>query len=311
MDSARYQFRIDGLRQDAGQISVATLQSVLSALVQTAERATRLQATGSGAGAGKRPKWLKAAVDITVTGLTSGSTILNLEAPTLGEAAGEQFAQQELWREGPSLDDTAFDLAARAVEEAQSSGSPGQSFDKSVLDAILRFKDVAGRDAHYELIPQDGGRHGFRLDHPACDRIGERLRDLPEARAFVVSGMLDEIRHTRRCFRLLMGRRRALIGQLDATATDAEALRTLWGKKVVIEGMVHFRADGKPRLIEARRLDRAREGDAVFEEMPTAAIPESSFAQYLERQPASGDFMALWGAWPGDEPIEKLLEQLD
>ena len=106
--------------------------------------------------------------------------------------------------------------------------------------------------------------------------------------------------------------RGSLPGQLDASVLDAEALRPLWGERVVVEGMVHFRADGRARLIEARRLERGREADDVFEELPSAEVPgQPPLPAPMERQVRAVDFMALWGAWPGDEPIEELLEQLD
>ena len=311
MNTARYQLRLAGLRENAGHVSAANLRRVLDALVQTAERTIRLLATGTGSGTGPRPGWLKAAVDVTVTGLTPGSTSLELEAPRIGAAAPEQFAQQDLWRDEPSPDDTALDLAAWAINETQNDESAGEYFDDSVLQAILQFKEAAGGGVRYELIAADDARGRFTLDDRICERIDERLRGLPAPKAFVVSGTLDEIRHRKRCFRLLIPEQGSLLGQLDATGPDAVALRPLWGERVVVEGVVHFRADGRARIIEAYRLARCRESDDMFEELSLMATPGRSPLLPMERQARSADFMTLWGAWPGDEPMEYLLEQLD
>ena len=70
MNAHRYQLRISGLAEDEGRIKAATLQRVLDALLATAERTTRLLATGSGSAKGARPGWLGAAIDVTVTGLS-------------------------------------------------------------------------------------------------------------------------------------------------------------------------------------------------------------------------------------------------
>ena len=101
-------------------------------------------------------------------------------------------------------------------------------------------------------------------------------------------------------------------------------LRPLWGKRATVQGMVHFKANGQPRLIEARRISTGSDGDAIFEKMPEAEIrsgkisdlgtPEDRF-RAVSRTSATilrrVDPMILWGAWPGDEPVEELLAALD
>ncbi len=313
MDAPRYRLRLIGLREGEGHIQAATLERVLAALRQTAERATRLAVTGAGGGRGRRPDWLEATMDVMVTGLTSGSTSLEMAAPRIGDAAPEPFAQQDFWRDGPAATDTVLDFAARAINEAQAAESVGEFFDDAVLRAVLAFSGVArNTHVHYQLIPGERDHEGFTLDDDACARIGERRRRLPAPRAFVVSGTLDEIRHSKRGFRLQIGTQGRLLGQLAAEAPDAEALRPLWGKRVIVSGMVHFRADGTPRFIDAERLAKGRDEDSVFEALPTAEVAGASLLPpAVEQQARSADFMALWGAWPGDEPLEDLMDQLD
>ena len=48
MKTQRYKLRISGLREDEGKIKMATLQRVVDAFLTTAERTTRLLATGAG-----------------------------------------------------------------------------------------------------------------------------------------------------------------------------------------------------------------------------------------------------------------------
>lgn len=244
--------------------------------------------------------------------------MLDIAAPRLGETASEVFAQRQFWpdqaeTEIPSLDDTALDLASLAIHEAQAEDSPGDRFDGSVLDAILGFGKAARTSAlRYELVPQDAAHDGFVLDACSYTRIEARSKAIPSPKAFTVSGRLDKIEHDAGRFRLLVNPRSALLGRLDPNALNVESLRPLWGKQTTIEGMVHFKANGQPRLIEARRVGSRVEGDAIFEEMPAAEIPGAPvFTREQERHAKSFDLMKLWGAWPGDEPIEELLAQLD
>ena len=316
MNTQQYRFRLRGLREADGRIKAANLSRVLDALVQTAERTTRLIATGKGSAKGTRPKWLDATVDFTITGLESGSTILGMEAPRLGDAAYSEFSQQNLWAAGPSLDETALDLAARAVEEIQeiqTSDPAGDYFDSAVLEAILRFRKAAGANGvSYELIPLSGARGRFMLDDRTCMRVRERLDDIPAPRAFIVSGRLDEIKHRSGRFRLVTGNGSQLLGRLDSAALDAEMLRPLWGRQATVEGFVYFKANGQPRFIEARRISYRQEGDDVFEAMPSAEASQSRMLTSIQDKHAQPTrFMDLWGAWPGDEPVNELLDQLD
>lgn len=314
----RYQLRLTGLREGKGQIKAARLQRVLDALLKTAERATHLLATGAGSRKGPNPAWLNDSIDFTITGLKPGSTVLDIAAPRLGETASEVFAQRQFWPDQteiaiPSLDDTALDLASLAIHEAQAEDSPGDRFDGSVLNAILGFGKAAKTSAlRYELVPQDAAHDGFVLDARSYTRIEARSKAIPSPKAFIVSGRLDKIEHDAGRFRLLVNPHSALLGRLDPNALNVESLRPLWGKQTTIEGMVHFKANGQPRLIEARRVGSRVEGDAIFEEMPAAEIPGAPvLTREQERRAKSFDLMKLWGTWPGDEPVEELLAQLD
>ena len=312
MKTQRYQLRISGLREDKGQIKIATLRRVMDALLVIAERTTRLLATGAGSGRGARPQWLDATIDFTITRLKSGSTIFDIEAPQLSETAYAQFVQEDLWSKQPSLDETALDLVAQSIKETQTDNPIGDYFDSSVLEAILKFRQAAGvAGVRYEMIPQDTAHGQFKLDDITCTYAKERLNDIPTPRSFIVSGRLDEIKHGNGRFRLLVSEKSALFGRLDASLS-VEALRPLWGKQTTIEGMVHFKANGQPRLIEARRISARLESDSIFEEMPSVEVQRPRVLFSVQRKQVKGfDPIELAGAWPGDEPIEDLLAQLD
>ena len=313
MKTKRYKLRISGLRENEGQIKSAVLQRVLDALTKTSERATRLQATGEGSAKGPKPKWLDASLDFTITGLEAGSTVLGIEAPRLAETAYEEFAQLEFWHDQPSLDDTALDLAAYAIQEAGDANSAGDRFDSGVLDAILKFRKAARTSGiRYELTSEVSAHGQFSLDERVCAQVKERMKKIPAPKAFIVSGRLDEIKHGGGRFRLLIDSDSQLLGRLRPDSLDAEVLRPLWGKPTTVEGMVHFKANGQPRLIEAYRMSVCVEGDDVFKEMPSvgkAEVQGLAVAQGMRLR--SADPMELAGAWPGDEPIDELIAQLD
>ena len=312
-DKRHYQLRISGLSERKEQIKATDLIRVLNALINLTEQSTRLLATGESGGRGPKPKWLGATVGFTVTGLASGSTVLDIEALCLRETALEVFAQQEFWREQPNLDHTALDLTTLAIKEVKDADSPGDRFDNAVLDAVLKFKKVIkSPEICYELRFKDSRQRLFRLDEGLYEQVADRVKEIPASKAWVVCGQLDEIKHGAGDFQLVLDQGTRLLGKLCPSELDAEASRPLWGKQATVEGMVHFKANGQPRLIEARRLSGYVEGDKVFRKIPVADRVKADDLLIVQGKPIrSADPAELEGAWPGDEPIEDLLSLLD
>ncbi len=312
MNVQRYRFRLSGLREEPGRIEAASLHRVLDALVKTAERAIRLLATGEGDGRGKRPGWLDAVVNFTITGMDPGSTTFAIEAPRLRAVVPEGFAQHALWCEQPSPDDTALDLIASALDEIGAGNPSGDRFDTAVLQALLLFRSAAGRGVRYEMIPEGSARRGFLLDDSAWERVRTQLKRVPEPRAFIVSGRTEEIWPGNGRFLLVTSNGSCLHGRLDPGLLDMERLRPLWGNQATIEGVVHFKINGQPRFIQARRIRGLRDGDEVFDEIPSVESWDThGQVPFHPEQTASLDPMELVGLWPGDEPLEELLAQLD
>lgn len=304
-----YQLQLSGLPENEGQIKAKRLLQVVEALIETAERATRLSVTGEGKARGSKPGWLNATVDFTITGLERGSTVIGLRAPSFGDAVPGLFAQLDFWREKPRLDDTALDLAALAIEEAGTDSPEGDRFDGSVLEAILKFSRSGGTHGiSYKLVPLGSARGKFTLNENLCARVRQQIESIPHPKPFVVTGMLDEIKHGGGRFRLLLEGNSYILGRLNTDFLDVETLRTLWGRPTTVEGMVHFKVNGQPRLIEARKISPSLEGDYVFEKIPESSQKLGSF---FKRPTRAADIDNLAAAWPEDESIEELLAELD
>ena len=317
MKSRTYTLRVQGLESRDGEIRWTALEEVLGRLRRVAERVTRLRATGVSSAAGARPKWLEATLDFTVTGLGGGSTALACRAPCLGETAREQFGRRMLWSEfePPNLDDTSLDLVGEAVRSLGSdleAASDGH-YDRPVVEAMVDFgKACGGSGVGYTLAREDATGRGFEWNDTVRARAERQLEQLPSAQAYVVTGRLDRIQHQDGRFRLRLRDGRSLTGQLDTAEVEVEALRALWGHDATVTGMVHFRPDGAPRTIVARHLAPYTAADEIFEPLPRSSAPGFSVTTpESERQVSEFDWDSIRGAWPGDETIEELLDQLD
>jgi len=309
-----YTLRVAGLGAGGGEVPKAALTKVVGALRRLAERVTRLRATGISTARGARPKWLEETLTFSITGFGAGS--IGCRAPCLVETARDRFGCPPL-REGyerVALEDTALDLVGEAVRSvtAESEVEARTYDDEGVLEAMLAFGRATGNpDAAYALTPDEAGGRGFVWDRAAAARAEARLGTLPPARGFIVTGRLDGIEPDDGRFLLRLKDGSFLPGQLDAGPVDREVLRSLRGTDSTVTGVVHFRADGSPRAMLARRLMPRVDRHEAFDRTPRGHIPGAATIppEVVERA-RNFDWDALKGAWPGDETIEELLAEL-
>src|SRR5437867_9558691 len=209
--SLKYQLMIKGLPSSDGTISVRSLTALLTKLVDCAERGLRLAVEGESVKRGRAPDWLERAVDFTLTGLAPGSTVLSLEAPTLGESIADQLRQPDLWFRTPSPEDTAISVISRSVRDTTCENLESEYYDAGVLNSLLSFRTFF-RTAmeQIELGSEDRPQEHFSLTASELARAERLKQRIPEPRVFLVSGLLNAIEHSRRRFQLVVKENQAI-----------------------------------------------------------------------------------------------------
>ncbi len=311
--SLKYQLKLKGLSSPSGTIPLSALKEVCDLLLEAAERGLRLAVEGVSVKRGRLPAWLTNSLELTVTGLKKGSTVLNIEAPVLGETAKEQIRQQDLWYVAPEPQDTALTLLSKSVRDTTSEAVDSNAYDRGVLDSLLQFKPFLKNNADkIQLKCVTRPTEHFEIGEPELTRIERLKAKIPEPRAIVISGRFDVIEHQKKRFQLVLSNEESLPGTIDTEHLDVEQMRQFWGKKVTIKGLVHFRPSRKPRLIEAQVIKPMEEGEEVFETLPVEPS-QIEFLKSVQETAAArqGWLKEVWGKWPGDEPIEDLLAALN
>ena len=311
MKSIKYQLRIKGLTTPDGTIAVRALLELLQGLVESAERGLRLAVEGASVKSGRTPGWLAKAVELTVSGLEKGSTVLDLEAPQLGDVIGAELQQQDFWVTPPAPDDTALSLFARSVTDTTAENLDSDYYDAGVLRSLLGFKPFLKTMAQsLELIAPGRPRENVTLSMAEMEKA-ERLKGrTPEPQSFIVSGHLDAIQHSRKRFQLVLPDAQMIPGRVDEEFLSTEDLRQFWGKGVTVKGTVHFRPTGRVQLLEAQVIKTKESGEEIFAEMPQVQS-EAEFASDAFRAGERKDWLQeVWGKWPGDESVAEILEEL-
>lgn len=311
--SLKYQLRLKGLTSPSGTIPLMALKEVCDLLLGAAERGLRLAVEGASVKRGRLPGWLMNSLELTVTGIKKGSTVLSIEAPVLGETAKERIQQQDFWYIAPEPEDTALTLLSKSVHDTTAEALDSDTYDGGVLDGLLQFKPFLKNSAKkIELKCVSRPKERFELGERELTKIQRLRAKTPEPRSFVISGRFDVIEHQKKRFHLVLGNGETILGTIDTEHLDVEHMRQFWGQKVTIKGLVHFRPSGRPRLIEAQVIKAMEQGEEVFETLPQ----EPSQIEFLNsvRETAvtrEGWLKEVWGKWPGDEPIEDLLAALN
>lgn len=294
------------------RVPADALIEALGALIEGARQATRFFVEGESTRKGPRPTWLDSACHFDITNLLPGSVMIEIEAPTLEEADPIRFGNGG---QGTLFEEPAQKMSQRTAIELFGSvlasvveGKPEDIMaDRLLLDTCVRFTRVAS-----------GTFNGVRLEglkdrtEPVTVRPDdaprfELLRDqIPEPQAVRISGVLDTISASRSDVILSLPEGAKVAAHLESH--DPTILRRLFGGRVVISGVAHFRPSGQLLFVHAESISEAREADAVFASIPLAKRRRSTLKPVAQDETTG--VSAFFGTWPGDESEDDLLKAL-
>lgn len=312
----KYTLKFRGLPLPAGHIRAKDVVVAINSLMQTARGTTLLIATGtSRARNSKYPAWIVSATDLVFSGVGSGSTTLEVSAPCLLDSANDHFRFKDLWAPDVEVrkDDTALDLVMDAIDEAKDDGSRGDRYDYDTLKSISKLRRIGGSSGTaFTLSSTTSGGRSVSLEPKEFEKFTQRRASIPAPSEQVVSGILDQLQYSDSCFQINIGQGKKVSGKLANDELDREILRPLWGSKTTVVGRVFYTANGDVRLIEAHEIRPFKIGDELFQKVPKPLAQPSYRKNVLSklREGAEFDPRSLVNKWPGDEPIELLLEQL-
>lgn len=311
MDNVEYKIRLRGLSTPEGTIPLETLVTVSKILLDVSRRILRLVVDGVSVKRGQVPSSLKRSLDFSITGISKGSTVLQIEAPTFENSAPELFRQPSFWGDPIKPEDTAISLLSKSVHDATSGNIESDYYDRGVLESLMSFRHLLKeRISNVEIECPNRPEEKFMITHSELEKISIIEADTPEPRAIVVTGIFNRIEHTPRRFELVLKSGHKVRGFAEPGYIDIEQMRTLWGEKITVKGIGHFKPNGAIRSIEAQMMKSFSEGEELFETISQNRLP-ANLTQSLGRgQGPRNPLREIWGKWPGDEPIDDILKAL-
>jgi len=304
-----YSIRIKGLKSKSGSIPISALKEISDVLLKSSDRILRLMVEGSSTKTGKTPNWLKKTLNFTITGIKTGSTIIEVEAPVLSETMPEFFEQKKLWQDRSlKSDDSALSLLSKSVSDAVNENTESEYFDSGVLDSLFSFRTITNNYAsEVSITSKNKSEDNFKIGTQEIAKIKKVKVTTPKSNTVVVAGFFNLIEHSNRRFQLKMENGKTINGIMDPSQIDLEHIRELWGKRVTIKGKANYKPSGNIRNIEAQLVQAFESGDEIFQQVPGAQKRFEFAEKFLTEKSSSKALKKVWGKWPGNESIDDLL----
>ena len=225
------------------------------------------------------------------------------------------YTQTEMWPSKPAPDWSAIDTLAAVIDDVAAERQDSTRFDVSLLRQLQRFKKVVGDGVDSIQVEakhrEEKRRAGFVvLDPPVIEHARSLSAATPRPKESRVDGVLDMIRQSTRSFAIKLDDGEEIRGVLlDGDVTQA---RSLFGKRVSVQGSAVFRPSGRLLRLDARAIVPCGEQSAFWSKLPKAKPTSASHVRQRLPQTATTGVNAFFGRWSagaiGDDALLELLD---
>jgi len=300
--------KLEGPSVRGRKVNGPLLREILALVIDGSQKALRLRTQGRSAARGTLPTWIAAATEFMLQ-IEEGSTILEIELPTLFEAAPEDFRQSQLFPEiDPGI--PAVDYLISSIQAALRADTAAPIYDVPFLKFLGRLDNIF----HHGVTTiefQGGDREPqplLLIDQSSVAKFHQLESRIPRPQHVNVAGNLDTIRYTDRTFVLALSEDQRIRG----IAEHCDNLQDYWGKEVLTSGTAHFTVNGLVQRIEADSIRLASSRDLSLFSVTPEPLSRSIAGHELRRpQGLRSGLNAVFGKWPGEESDEEITESLN
>ncbi len=288
------------------------LHETTELLVNGTQRALRLRTEGRSSARGHLPAWIEAAADVVLViekprqSSAHAPTVLDIEVPTLAEAAPDTFRQTDLF---PELDTsrTGLDYLIDSLSAVLSPNGDDALYDASFLEFLRKREplfDAGISSMEFFVDGSDRPRTLLELTVGSLQQSRSLEGQIPPPQRVRIAGILDTIRASDLSFILALPDGTKVRGM----AEDAELLQRHWKTTVVVSGRAFYTARRRIQRIEADNMAPATRQD--LEISGATPLTEINLAQLRRPQGPRSGLAAIVGRWPGDEGDEVINQAL-
>lgn len=300
-----------------GKISFSKLQELQEKLTVLAEGAVLNLLVGkSKPSRGKKPKWLQEVIDFQLSGLEKGSTILDIEAPEIGQIfKHKQYGFFEAPEAEQLLEGSALSLVSYVFDKAVREPKSSAFLDKYLLKQIIGFNKILDNE-HSEIGLISNGKSVMKfvsIRKETLDQVSITEEKTRESVKTAVVGTLDVLRNKKKQLEIVTGKDER-IRAIPGDKINIKNLKKFFGEKVKITGLAHFKIDGNLKYIEILDIRTAKENEQFIEELTLPIFEEIDLKRLANEQEWKGfnesKFKQIIKEMRVEESPEELLELL-
>jgi hypothetical protein len=315
MNAMNYDIRIKGDSFDNGTIELDKMANIAKATKEIAQKALMLKIFGYSDL--KVPADLEKALEIRlekISGSVEEGTHLLLAAGDIKSNVNGidlDALKPGLVKELSTLTPMAlvilsFNAALGDKEEDKN------NLDRPLLKTLLTFKKSFTSDtevfyfSNRQSVPQIEIR---KADFKKIEKLDESI---PEPQKVVISGKVDELKHSKARLVLVTSN-----GNVNVVIKDEKLMgeiTSFFGKECTIQGIANYRLGGMLSFVEMQGFGQPKHSDQYFSKKPQAMNALQQILFQTKQGKKKNPFNDIAGLWPGnetDEEFDELLKTLD
>ena len=304
----KYQIKIENAPEAKGTIDLQRLSVIADGIRKISEGALQIRLRGFSLTKGRKKISLQDALKVSLSGITEGSTIIDLTAEQFSKTL-EPFqtdifrfeAQQELPEQTP------VSLFIKSFQDALSDTPESDLLDKPLLQELRSFKKAFMNDNEVFFIYNQGNLPELRLTKPEFVKIKHLEEEIPKSEPVILNGIVEELKYSK--LKVRIETEEGIVDGFLGDGFDSETIAPFWGKEISLTGTAHYKPGGKS-VIEIDRVFKPSEGDAFFSKKPRSETVEQQIDRQIREGKKMNPLPDIVGKWPGDETFEELLEML-
>ncbi len=307
----KYEITINDAKEKKGTISLQRLELIAKSIRKISEGALQIRLKGLSTHKGRKSSAIEEALNVTLVGLSEGSTRLEFEAlpfsSTLKPYQTDIF-RQEAQRDLPSL--TPISLFMSAFQEATKETPSSDLLDKPLLRELKNYKKVFLSDDESMTITNQGTVESVTLNKQTFKKIKILEAEIPDPKPVILNGKVELLRHSKQKVTIQTNE-----GMVDGFLDDnikSEEIGAYWGKEITLAGMAHYKP-GSKTVIEINKIFEPSAGDDYFSKKPTSETIEQQISRQFQEGKKTTVLADLVGKWPGEETdaeFEQMLQEL-
>jgi len=311
----RHIIRLQGFDLENGKISFSLLAKLNEHLLRLSESTLRSFVNGNSTlKRGKQADWLTKSLDFNLSGLKSGSTILEVDAPILKDTMGNM--QVPLFGDQP-IDDvsktSALGLGLYAFEQAIKGDMNSPILDKHLLKEMRHFGKFLNKKGSSIEVSSGKKSKVIRLKKEVIEKIKTIEDKTPASIKTKVTGVLDVLKHSINQLELIVDETKRIRALLNEQIAISE-LTPFFGKEVTVSGTANYNPSGQIISFEITGYKPVNKKDHFFNQLPKPLFEETDLKRIVKTQNYKGygtdKVKKIVGQLQVEESLEELLAAL-